>query len=219
MLRAVYVFDAYGTLFDVHSAVARLSARIGSDAQQFSELWRRKQLEYSWVRTLMSGPYRDFWELTENALDFALAKFPSVDRSLRPDLLQAYRTLDAYPEVEGVLETLKSQRARLAILSNGSPEMLEAAVSSAGLDRIVDRVFSVDAVHAYKTHPDAYRLVIDAWDVEPREVSFQSANRWDIAGATRFGFDTVWVNRGGQPDEYADLPPRHVITSLARLIE
>jgi 2-haloacid dehalogenase len=218
MPHAVYVFDAYGTLFDVHSAVARLSAQIGPDAQLFSELWRTKQLEYSWVRTLMSA-YRDFWKLTEDALDFAFAKFPSVDWSLRHDLLQAYRTLDAYPEVQAVLDRLKLQGSKLAILSNGSPEMLEAAVSSAGLDRLIDRIVSVDAVHAYKTHPDAYRLIIDAWAVEPGEISFQSSNRWDIAGAARFGFDTVWVNRSEQPDEYQDLPAGRIIGSLAELIE
>ena len=163
--------------------------------------------------------YRDFWKLTEDALDFAFAKFPSVDRSLRPDLLQAYRTLDAYPEVRDVLDTLQLQGSKLAILSNGSPEMLEAAVSSAGLDRLIDRIVSVDAVHAYKTHPDAYRLIIDAWAVEPGEISFQSSNRWDIAGAARFGFDTVWVNRSEQPDEYQDLPAGRIIGSLAELIE
>jgi 2-haloacid dehalogenase len=219
MPRAVYVFDAYGTLFDVHSAVARLSSQVGADARYFSELWRTKQLEYSWVRTLMPGAYRDFWKLTEDALDFAFAKFPSVDRRLRPKLLQAYRTLQAYPEVLAVLAALKSQRSRVAILSNGSPEMLEAAVLSAGLDQLVDRIFSVDAVRAYKTHPDAYRFLIDALGVEPGEVSFQSSNRWDIAGAARFGFDTVWVNRSGQPDEYPDSPPSRVIGSLAELID
>jgi 2-haloacid dehalogenase len=219
MPHAVYAFDAYGTLFDVHSAVDCHSSRVGPDAGQFSELWRTKQLEYSWVRTLMPGAYRDFWKLTEDALDFAFAKFPSVDRSLRPDLLKAYRTLQAYPEVQAVLNTLKSRGNRLAILSNGSPEMLEAAVSSAGLDQLVDRIFSVDAVQAYKTHPDAYRLLVDTWGVRPGEISFQSSNRWDIAGAARFGFYTVWVNRSRQPEEYADSPPDRVVVSLAKLID
>jgi 2-haloacid dehalogenase len=218
MPHTVYIFDAYGTLFDVHSAVARLAEQIGPDAQRFSELWRAKQLEYSWVRTLMSA-YSDFWRLTEEALDFAFAKFPSLDRSLRPALLQAYWTLDPYPEAASVLSTLKSQGARLAILSNGSPEMLEAAVSSAGLGRLIDRVFSVDAIRAYKTHPDAYRMLSDAWHISPPEASFQSSNRWDIAGASRFGFATVWVNRSAQPDEYADSPPDRIVGSLAELIE
>src|SRR5262245_41432273 len=147
MRATAHVFDAYGTLFDVHSAVARLAARIGPDAQSFSELWRTKQLEYSWVRTLMSA-YRDFWQLTEEALDFALAKFPHIDRGLRPELLDAYRTLQPFPEVPAVLAELKQRGVRLAILSNGSPAMLAAALLSAELDRLIDDVISVGAIHA-----------------------------------------------------------------------
>ena len=139
MQYSAYVFDAYGTLFDVHSAVARLAGRIGPEAAAFSELWRGKQLEYAWVRTLM-GAYRDFWQLTADALDFALARFPSVNRGLRPELLDAYSTLDAFPEVAAVLDGLKQGGARLAILSNGSPDMLATAVSSAGLDGSFDRI-------------------------------------------------------------------------------
>jgi 2-haloacid dehalogenase len=217
MRHAAFVFDAYGTLFDVHSAVARVAERIGPEAPRLSDLWRTKQLEYSWVRTLMSS-YSDFWRLTEEALDFALAKFPAVGQGVRSELLDAYRALEPYPEVKATLESLKMRGARLAILSNGSPEMLASAVASAKLDRLIDRVFSVDAVRAYKTHPDAYRLVTEAWRVLPGEVSFQSSNRWDIAGASRFGFDTVWVNRSGQPDEYGDLPPGRVIASLHELL-
>src|SRR5262245_61816906 len=141
MPASAYVFDAYGTLFDVHSAVARLAGQIGPDAQSFSELWRTKQLEYSWVRTLMAA-YRDFWQLTEDALDFALAKFPDVDRGLKPALLDAYRKLEAFPEVPAVLTELKQRGARLAILSNGSPTMLAFALLSAKLDRLIDDVIS-----------------------------------------------------------------------------
>jgi len=218
MRYSAYVFDAYGTLFDVHSAVARLADRVGPDAPRLSELWRTKQLEYSWVRTLMSA-YRDFWALTEDALDFALAKFPSVDRSLKPALLDAYLTLDAYPEVAPVLKSLKAGGARLATLSNGSPEMLEAAVSSAGLSGMLDDLFSVDAIGAFKTDPAAYQLVLNAWGIAAQEVSFQSSNGWDIAGATRFGFRTVWINRSAQPDEYRDLAPDRVVASLAELLD
>jgi 2-haloacid dehalogenase len=216
MPHTAYVFDAYGTLFDVHSAVSRLAARIGPDAPGFSELWRTKQLEYSWVRTLM-GAYRDFWQLTADALDFALAIYPAVDRKLKPDLLDAYRTLLAFPEVSAVLDQLKQRGMQLAILSNGSPDMLAAAVSAAKLDAFLDRVFSIDGIGLYKTHPDAYRLVTNAWNLRPEQVSFQSSNRWDIAGAARFGFATVWVNRSSQPDEYADWPPDRVVRSLAEL--
>lgn len=213
---SAYVFDAYGTLFDVHAAVRRHAARIGPDGQLLSEIWRAKQLEYSWVRTLM-GSYRDFWELTEQALDFALRKVPSADPGLRQDLLDAYLQLDCYPEVPGVLKALKASGARIAILSNGSPAMLDAAVRSAALDIVVDEVFSVDAVRRFKADPQVYDLVTTAWRLYPDAVSFQSSNRWDVAGAQKFGFRTVWVNRHGQPDEYLDHEPDLILPSLEGL--
>ncbi len=159
-----FVFDAYGTLFDVHAAVRRHAGEIGPDASRLSEIWRAKQLEYSWVRTL-AGAYRDFWALTEEALDFAFAAVPSADPALRVRLLEAYRTLDCYPEVPAVLRTLKATGARVAILSNGSPDMLDAAVRSAAIDTLVDAVFSVDAVRRFKTAPEAYELVTSAWRI------------------------------------------------------
>ena len=213
MRHAAYIFDAYGTLFDVHAAVRRHAGRIGADGPLLSEIWRAKQLEYSWVRTLM-GSYADFWQLTEQALDFALAKVPSADKSLRGDLLDAYWKLDCYPEVPAVLKALKADGARLAILSNGSPEMLESAVKSAALDQILDEIFSVDTVRRFKTDPSTYDLVTSGWKLYPDAVSFQSSNRWDIAGATRFGFRTVWINRTAQPDEYDDLKPSIILPSL-----
>jgi 2-haloacid dehalogenase len=170
------------------------------------------------VRTLM-GSYRDFRQLTSEALDFALARFPTVDRALRDDLLDAYRRLQPFAEVEPTLRALKQRGARLAILSNGSPGMLAGAIQAAKLDGLFDALFSVDAIATYKTHPETYRLVTQAWDVEAAAVSFQSSNRWDIAGAARFGFHTVWVNRSGQPDEYADLPPARTIRSLDELLD
>jgi 2-haloacid dehalogenase len=217
MRHSAYLFDAYGTLFDVHAAVRRHADRIGPDGPLLSEIWRLKQLEYSWVRTLM-GAYADFWQLTEQALDFALAKVPSVDRKLRGDLLEAYTELDCYPEVPGVLKALKAEGARLAILSNGSPAMLEAAVKTAAIDTLLDNVFSVDAVGRFKTDPATYGMVTAAWGLDAALVSFQSSNRWDIAGATKFGFRTVWINRSGQPDEYADLPPSIVLPTLDGLV-
>ncbi len=147
-----YVFDAYGTLFDVHSAVRRHADKAGPDGRAFSELWRAKQLEYSWVLSLM-GAYSDFWKLTEDSLDFAFARYPSVDPALRSDLLDAYWKLDCYPEVPAALKSLKEKGARLAILSNGSPAMLESAVRSAALDVLLDDVISVDEVRKYKTAP------------------------------------------------------------------
>jgi 2-haloacid dehalogenase len=216
MRHSAYVFDAYGTLFDVHAAVRRHAARIGPDGQMLSEIWRAKQLEYSWTRTLM-GAYQDFWALTEQALDFALRKVPTADPALRADLLDAYWHLDCYPEVPAVLKALKADGARLAVLSNGSPAMLEAAVRSAALDNVLDAVFSVDAVKRFKTDASVYDLVTTNWRLYPSAVSFQSSNRWDIAGAAKFGFRTVWINRADQPDEYADLPPDVILSSLEGL--
>ena len=217
MQHAAYVFDAYGTLFDVHAAARRHADAIGPDGPAFSELWRAKQLEYSWVRTLM-GSYADFWQLTEQALDFCLRRFPSVDPSIRPKLLEAYWRLDCYPEVPAVLKALKAAGARLAILSNGSPEMLEAAARSSALDQVLDDIFSVDAVRRFKTDPSVYEMVTTNWRLYPDAVSFQSSNRWDVAGATKFGFRTVWINRSNQPEEYSDLSPGLILPSLDGLL-
>lgn len=214
---AAYVFDAYGTLFDVHAAVRAHAAALGPEAQRLSAIWREKQLEYSWTRALM-GRYLDFWTLTEQALDTAYALSGVSDRSLRDRLLQAYWKLDCYPEVPIVLKALKERGARLAILSNGSPAMLEAAVTAAGLQDVFDEVFSVDALKTYKTNRDVYELVTNRFRIYPEAVSFQSSNRWDVAGATKFGFHTVWINRAGQPDEYRDFPPSLVLPSLAGLL-
>ena len=217
MQHAAYVFDAYGTLFDVHAAVRRHAGAIGPDGHLLSEIWRAKQLEYSWVRSLM-GAYADFWQLTEQALDFALAKVPSADPALRAQLLDAYWRLDCYPEVPSVLKALKASGARLAILSNGSPAMLDSAVRSAALDQIIDDVFSVDPVRRFKTDPAVYDIVTTAWRLYPDAVSFQSSNRWDVAGAAKAGFRTVWINRTAQPDEYRDLAPHLILPSLEGLL-
>lgn len=217
MAYSTYVFDAYGTLFDVHAAVRRHADRIGPDGQLLSELWRAKQLEYSWVRTLM-GAYTDFWTLTEQALDFAFAKVPSADRSLREALLEAYWHLDCYPEVPAVLKALKARGARLAILSNGSQAMLDAAVKSAALDIVLDEAFSVEAIRRFKTDPDVYDLVTTEWRLYPDAISFQSSNRWDVAGAAKFGFRTVWINRSNQPDEYFDHAPSLILPDLKQLV-
>jgi 2-haloacid dehalogenase len=211
------IFDAYGTLFDVHSAVGRHMAQVGPDAARFSDVWRTKQLEYSWVLSL-AGRYEPFWTLTEQALDFAFARFPDVDRAIRPLLLEAYRTLDAYPEVRRTLQGLRTRGLRTGILSNGDPGMLKAAVDSANLAGDLDVVLSVDAVRIFKTSPRSYDLVLQALSITASEVVFVSSNRWDIAGAAAFGFTPIWVNRLGLPDEYAELPPSAVIASLDRLV-
>ena len=214
--RAV-VFDAYGTLFDVHSAVARHADRVGPDAARLSEVWRAKQLEYSWVLSLAER-YEPFWRLTEKALDYALARHPGVDPTVRPLLLDAYRSLDAYPEVRRTLEALRGRGLGTGILSNGDPAMLQAAVSSVGLRGLLDPVLSVEAAGVFKTSPRTYDLVCDALSVSPQEVVFVSSNRWDIAGAAAFGLTPVWINRFGLPDEYTEFAPRAVVSSLEKLL-
>jgi len=212
----IYVFDAYGTLFDVHAAIARHRAVAGAEAERFSEIWRTKQLEYTWTLTL-AGHYLDFWTLTERALDYAFARVPSVDRALRPRLLEAYLKLDAFAEVPPALAALKTAGARLAILSNGSPRMLGAAVEAAGLTALFDAVLSVHAVRVYKPRPEVYALVTHGLDVSAQEVTFVSSNRWDVMGAAAFGFKPIWLNRARMPDEYPEQPPLREITGLAAL--
>jgi 2-haloacid dehalogenase len=214
-IRAV-VFDAYGTLFDVHSAVAAHAARLGQQAAPVSDLWRVKQLEYTWTRSLI-GRYRDFRALTEEALDYALARFGIIDRALRADLLAAYMTLAAYPDVPVALSGLRALGLSTAILSNGSPDMLAAAVTAAGLGDRLDAVISVHEIGTFKPPAAAYEPVLRRLDVVAREVVFVSSNRWDIAGAAAFGFRPVWCNRARMPDEYADLPPVAAITDLGGL--
>lgn len=211
------VFDAYGTLFDVNAAVQRHASDVGPQATSLSETWRTKQLEYSWIHGLM-GRYEPFWTLTERALDFALAKHPDVDRGLRERLLDAYRDLDAYEEVPGVLSALREQGLRTAILTNGDKPMIERAVESAGLAGHLDAVLTVDEVRTFKTHPDAYRIALDRFGVSREQVLFCSSNRWDIAGAAAYGFRPVWINRKGLPEEYPDFAPVAVLHSLDGLL-
>jgi 2-haloacid dehalogenase len=215
MARA-FVFDAYGTLFDVHAAIARHRAAAGPDADRFSETWRGKQLEYTWTHTL-AGRYVDFWTLTRRALEFAFARFPSVDRTLEPKLLDAYLTLDAFPDAYAVLQALKGQGHSTAILSNGSPEMLRSAVSTAKLAGELDAVLSVDAIRIYKPRPEVYALASAHLKLAPAEIIFVSSNRWDVMGAAAFGFRTAWVNRANAPEEYEPAPAA-VLAGLSDLV-
>jgi 2-haloacid dehalogenase len=215
--RAV-IFDAYGTLFDVHSAVGRHAAAIGPDAARLSEIWRAKQLEYTWVLSLVHR-YERFWLLTERALDYALQRCPTVDPAVRSDLLEAYRTLDAYPEVKETLDALRGRGLQTGILSNGDSGMLLDAIASAGLGDRFDVVLSVDAVKMFKTSPRAYELALSALQMRPQEIVFVSSNRWDIAGAASFGFTPVWVNRFGLPDEYPGLDPAAEVKTLGGLAD
>jgi 2-haloacid dehalogenase len=212
-----YIFDAYGTLFDVHAAIARHRAAAGTDADRFSEIWRSKQLEYTWTLTL-AGHYVDFWTLTERALDFAFARVPSVDRGLRSKLLEAYLTLEAFADARVALSELKAKGARSAILTNGSPRMVQAAVDAAGIAHLLDAVLSVDTVRRYKPRPEVYALATDAFALRPSDLAFVSSNRWDVMGAVSFGFEAFWVNRAGAPDEYADFPPLRQLPDLTTLL-
>jgi 2-haloacid dehalogenase len=211
-----FAFDAYGTLFDVHAAIARHRAAAGPDADRFSEIWRAKQLEYAWMLSA-AGHYRDFWTLTERALDHAFARVPSVDRALRAALLDAYFKLDAFPDARTALATLKAKGLKTAILSNGSPKMLAGAVAAANVAAQLDAVLSVDTIRIYKPRREVYALVTDAFRLAPSEVAFVSSNRWDVMGAAAFGFTCIWVNRANMPDEYPEFAPVHVVRDLAGL--
>lgn len=211
------VFDAYGTLFDVHSAVGRHKADLGDSADAVSVLWRTKQLEYTWLRSLM-GKHADFWRVTGDALDYALDAHDIDDSSLRDKLMNAYMTLDAYPEVENVLKILKDKGYQTAILSNGAPGMLEAAVSSAGIGDLLDATLSIEDVGIYKPDPRVYQLAVDRLDVRAEEISFQSSNAWDAVGAATFGFQVAWVNRFEQRRERLTADPRAEIRNLSQLL-
>jgi len=199
----VAVFDAYGTLLDVHSAMARHAARLGPDWPRISQEWRAKQLEYTWVRSLAGAAHhRDFAGLTDAALAFVAARRGIADAALLADLRAAYRALDAYPEVPAMLAALRVAGWRTAILSNGAPKMLAEGVAAAGLAGLLDAVLSVEAAGVFKPDARVYRLATDHFAIAPAEVVFVSSNAWDAFGALEFGFRVVWVNRSGQPDEY-----------------
>lgn len=212
------VFDAYGTLFDVHSAVARHRERLGKRGNEVSAMWRTKQLEYTWLRSLM-GDYTDFWQVTSDALAYALDSFEIDDQILHNDLMQAYLNLSAYDEVPTVLEKLKSAGYATAILSNGEPSMLASAVQGAGLDALLDKSLSVHDLQIYKPDPKVYQLVVDELAVQPEQVIFQSSNAWDAAGAAHFGFNVLWVNRFDQRQERLPAKPDYEARTLNKLLE
>jgi 2-haloacid dehalogenase len=213
-----FVFDAYGTLFDVHAAATRYQEAIGPTWQQLSQTWRTKHIEYTWVHSL-AGQRASFWALAQQSLDTAIASVGGgVAPELRAKLLAAYRAMDAYPEVREVLAALKARGARLAILSNGDPDMLDDAVRAAKLEGLFDAVLSVAAVGIFKPSPAVYRLATERLGCWPADISFQSSNRWDIAGAKAFGFRCVWINRTGAPDEYPNLRPDRTVSDLRALL-
>ena len=217
-MRNVFVFDAYGTLFNVHAAAERHRDAIGPKWQQLSQTWRTKHIEYTWVHSLSQQP-ATFWDLAQRSLDYAIASVGgAVPAEVRQKLLAAYRTMDAYPEVAEVLAGLKARGARVAILSNGDPDMLDDAVRGAKLANLFDAVLSVTAAGIFKPAPAVYTLATERFGCKPGDISFQSSNRWDIAGAKAFGFHCVWINRSGAPDEYPDLRPDQIVRDLRGLL-
>ncbi len=215
-MTSIFVLDAYGTLFDVHAAIARHRAQAGPDADRASAIWRAKQLEYSWTLTL-AGQYENFWVLTERALDYALALVPSVDKSLKPALLDSYFKLDAFPDARMALKALKAKGRKTGILSNGSPAMLESAVAAAAIGDDLDAVLSVDTLKMFKPRPEVYALVTDRFKCRPGDVTFVSSNRWDVMAGVRVGFHGLWVNRANLPDEYQDFAPERTLNDLSSL--
>ena len=213
---SVCVFDAYGTLFDYNTAAGRHSATLGDKAAPLADLWRLKQLQYTWLRSLM-GRYTGFWQVTGEALDFAMGELGIEDEALRANLMEAYLTLDTYPEVQETLATLRAHGLRTAILSNGESSMLDAAVEAAGIADSLDAVLSVEEVGIYKPHPSVYQLVVDGLGVEAANVSFQSSNAWDANAAAAFGFRVAWCNRFGQGQERVPEAPDAEIATLAEL--
>ena len=197
------IFDAYGTLLDVHSAVGRHAARIGPEATAFSQEWRAKQLEYSWVRSL-TGPshHQDFWACTVDALRFVCARFGVSDPALAADLLDAYRRLSAYPEVPEMLRALRGRDMVTAILSNGAPMMLVDATTASGISTLLDALLSVEAVGIFKPDPRVYAMAVQRLGLPAARIAFVSANPWDTQAAMHAGFRAIRVNRNGAPDEY-----------------
>ena len=211
------VFDAYGTLFDVHGPVSKLAAEIGPKADELSRLWRQKQLEYSWLRSLM-GVHADFWKVTGDALDYALSACAIDDPGLKDELMVFYLKLDAYPGATETLTAVRAKGKRTALLSNGSPSMLDSAVRAAGLEKLIEMVLSVEDVGIYKPSRRVYRHAQHKLGLaDALSVCFVSANPWDAQGAAQFGFQSVRIDRAGLPDDRIPGKPAAMIKSLVEL--
>jgi len=210
------VFDAYGTLFDFNSAAAHCRADLGEKADALSKMWREKQLQYTWLRSLM-GRHRDFWGVTGDALDFAMKSIGIGNDGMRDRLMNLYKTLDVFPEVPAVLEQLKTGGFKTAILSNGSPEMLLSAVEGTGIADWLDTVLSVEDAGIYKPHPTVYELAVKSLSLEAKAICFVSSNAWDAHGASVFGFKVIWCNRYGQEKEMLPGAPDVEVSSLSEI--
>ena len=211
------IFDAYGTLFDVNSAAEKCKEKIGDKWEDFSNYWRTTQLEYTWLRSLMKR-HKNFWEVTEDSLDKSMKVF-NIDKSMRDELLKLYKVLSPYPEVKEVLINLKKKNLKLAILSNGTPALLNELVSKNNLNNLFDDLFSIEEVAVYKPDSKVYELPIKKYNFKVNEIAFLSANTWDVSGGGNYGYDSIWVNRNKSQFDLLDYQPKNVISNLSQLLD
>ena len=211
------IFDAYGTLFDVNSAAEKCKDKIGNKWESFTSYWRTTQLEYTWLRSLMNR-HKDFWQVTEDSLDKSMKAF-KIDNSMRSELLNLYKTLSIFPEVKEVLNNLKEKNYKLAILSNGTPSLLNELVKSNNLNNIFADIFSIEEVEIYKPDSRVYDLPINKYQIQENEVAFLSANTWDVSGGGNYGYNAVWVNRNNNIFDNLDYQPKHQVKQLGELLD
>ena len=211
------IFDAYGTLFDVNSAAEKCKDKIGKKWENFSNYWRTTQLEYTWLRNLM-GRHKDFWQITEDSLDKSMKVF-EIDSSMKIDLLNLYKILSTFPEVKDALNILKEKKYKLAILSNGTPSLLNELVKSNNLDNIFDDIFSIEEVKAYKPDPKVYNIPINKYQLQKNEVAYLSANTWDVSAGGNFGFNPIWVNRNNNIFDNLDYVSKYQVKHLGELLD
>ena len=210
------IFDAYGTLFDVNSAAEKCKDKIGNKWEGFANYWRTTQLEYTWLRSLMNR-HKDFWQITEDSLDKSMKAF-KIDSSMRNELLDLYKILSTFPEVKKVLQNLKKKDYKLAILSNGTPALLNELVTSNNLDNIFDDIFSIEEVKVYKPNSKVYDIPIKKYQIQKNEVAYLSANTWDVSAGGNYGFNPVWVNRSNNIFDNLDYKPQNEISNLKDLL-
>ena len=209
------IFDAYGTLFDVNSAAEKCKDKIGDKWEPFANFWRTTQLEYTWLRSLMKR-HKDFWQITEDSLDKSMRAF-NIDHKMKDELLNLYKVLSPFQEVPETLKILKEKNFKLAILSNGTPSLLNQLVKSNNLDNLFDDLFSIEEVKIYKPDSKVYDLPIKKYEIKKNEVAFLSANTWDVSGAGNYGYNAIWVNRNNNIFDYLDYKPNNQIKSLTEL--
>ena len=212
-----FVFDAYGTLFDVNSAAAKCKEKLGSKWEGFANAWRTTQLEYTWLRSLMKK-HKNFWEITEDSLDHTMETF-KIKKEMRNELLDLYKKLSTYPEVEECLGGLKAKKIKIAILSNGTPNLLKELVESNKIQNYFDDIFSIETVGIYKPDSKVYEIPIKNYDCKPKNICFMSSNTWDVSGAGLFGYNAVWVNRFNKIFDKLSYKPKFVINNLKELLE